>query len=217
MFKRWMVAALATCLLAAPAGASELTADQVVSKLVSSQADYKDVRITLKGFLVQGPKRLQGEFEIAAIPRLDLRRVAFKAPAQMAGSIVILEKAQASRYVPLTHQVVVSSAAEAAKGGPLDFSKMTTLLGSSASNHGFTLAGVEQTREGKRYLLEAPSGANRMRVTIDEATWRIRRLQVLNSWGQAVAEWSVTDFKADQGLEAASLRALPDDAQVIRR
>jgi outer membrane lipoprotein-sorting protein len=212
------VGLLALTLAAAPARAEELTTvDQVLSRIASAQSSHRDLSLQLKGYLVQGPKRLQGEMELKAIPSLDLRRITFKAPTQMAGNVVVIEKERAARYLSLTHQVVVSSVQEAAKGAPLDFSRISALMGGKGAEQGFRLVGVDRAEEGKRYVLESPMGGNRLKVWVREAEWRVHRLEVLNGFGQVVAEWTVTQYATDQGLSPEVVRALPADAEVLKR
>lgn len=209
--------ALALSLLGLPAHAEVLTTEAIVSKLHATQNAHQDVVIQLTGELMQGSKRLRGELEIQAIPGLDLRRVAFKAPAQMAGNLIILEKEQAWRYVALTNQVVVSSIQEAAKGAPIDFSKMTSLMGGKPSARGFKVLGAEKGPEGALHVLESTTEGNRIKVWVQEDGWRVQRLQILNGFGQAIADWRVTRYAIDQGLRAGDLKSLPKDAEVLKR
>ncbi|HEY9855587.1 MAG TPA: hypothetical protein V6D05_07610 [Stenomitos sp.] len=217
MLKRLILGAVALTLLGLPAHAETLSVEAVVAKLQATQAAHHDVVVQLSGELMQGPKRLHGELEIQAIPAQNLRRVEFKAPSQMAGNLVIIEKDQAWRYLSLTNQVVVSSVAEAVKGAPLDFSKMTSLMGGKASAEGFKLAGSEKGADGVLHVLESTTPGNRMKVWVKEDGWRLQRLQVLNGFGQAIADWQVTSFQLDRGLQPADLKRLPKDAEVLKR
>lgn len=217
MFTRLTVGLLALTLIAAPAHAQDLTVDQVLARVSAAQAGVKDLSATIQGTLVQGPKRLRAELELTAIPKLGLRRITFKAPAQMAGNIVVISNDQASRYLALTHQVVHSSVSEASRGAPIDFSRISALMGGKGAAQGFKLSGVEKASDGKRYVLESPMGGNRLKVWVREDGWRMQRLEVVNPMGQAVAEWTVTRFEVDQGLTPEAVRSLPADAEVITR
>lgn len=217
MITRLTVGLLALTLLASPAHAQDLTVDQVLAKVSAAQAGVKDLAATIQGTMVQGPKRLRAELELTAIPKLGLRRLTFKAPPQMAGNLVVISNDQASRYLAVTHQVVHSSVAEASKGAPLDFSRISALMGGKGTDQGFKLVGVEKKADGKRYVLESPMGGNRLKVWVQEDGWRMQRLEVLNGLGQAVAEWTVTRFEVDQGLTPEAVRSLPADAEVITR
>lgn len=217
MLKRLVLGALALSLMGLPAHAEAMSVESVVAKLHATQAAHQDVVIQLAGELMQGAKRLHGELEIKAIPAQGLRRMEFKAPSQMAGNVIIIEKDQAWRYLSLTNQVFVSSVSEAAKGAPIDFSKMTGLMGGKASAEGFKLAGTEKGSEGTLYVLESTTPGNRIKVWVQEDGWRVQHLQVLNGFGQAIADWRVTSFQTDRGLSPADLKRLPKDAEVQKR
>lgn len=217
MSKRLFIAGIALALMGLPAHAEGMSVEAIVAKLHATQSAHRDVTLQLEGELMQGSKRLHGELEVRAIPELDLRRVEFKAPSQMAGNMVVIEQDRAWRYVALTHQIVVSSVKEAAKGAPLDFSKMTTLMGGKPSAQGFKVTGTEKGSEGTLHVLESTTEGNRLKVWVQEAGWRVQRLQVLNGFGQAIAEWRVASYQVDRGLRAADLKSLPKDAEIIKR
>lgn len=217
MSKRLFIGAIALSLLALPASAEPLSAEAVVSKLHSVQATHKDVVVQLSGELMQGAKRLKGELEIRAIPSAGLRRIDFKAPTQMAGNVMIIEKERAWRYVSVTNQVVASTAEAAAKGAPIDFSKVSSLMGGKPSAQGFKLVGADKGPEGPLHVLESTTEGNRLKIWVQEEGWHISRLQVLNGFGQAIADWRVTSYKVDQGLQPAALKSLPKDAEVQER
>lgn len=217
MSNRLIPGLLALCLWAMPALAAPMSVEAVVSKLQATQAAHHDVTIRLDGQLMQGAKRLHGELEIRAIPAQALRRVEFKAPSQLAGNVIIVAGQKAWRYLSLTNQVFVSSVQEAAKGAPIDFSKLTALMGGKATSQGFKLAGTEQVDGGTAYVLESTGEGNRIKVWVQEDGWRVQRLQVLNGWGQAIAEWRVTGYQLDRGLDPTDLRRLPADAEVQQR
>lgn len=217
MFNRLLVGALALSLLGLPAHAEVLSTEAIVSRLHAAQNGHKDVVIQLEGELMQGSKRLRGELEIQAIPGRDLRRITFKAPSQMAGNLIILEKEQAWRYLVMTNQVVVSSIQEAAKGAPIDFSKMTSLMGGKPNAQGFKVSGTEKGPDGVLHVLESTTEGNRIKVWVQESGWRVSRLQILNGFGQAIADWRVTRYAVDQDLRAGDLKSLPRDAEIIKR
>lgn len=216
MSKPLFLGALALSLLALPASAAPMSVEAIVTKLNATQSAHEDVVVQLTGELMQGAKRLKGELEIRAIPAQGLRRIEFKAPSQMAGNLIIIEKEQAWRYLALTNQVIASSVQDATKGAPIDFSKMSSLMGGKPSAQGFKLVGTEQGPDGTLHVLEATEG-NRLKVWVQESGWRLNRIQVLNGFGQAIADWRVKSFQVDQGLQAAALKSFPKDAEVIKR
>ena len=80
---------------------------------------------------------------------------------------------------------------------------------------------VQNTQGGaKVYQLEATAkngGTERNRVWISEQGWRPVRVQLLTSAGRVVTDLTITNYKTNSGLSAAKLKALPKDAEVIRR
>ena len=217
--KRLLLASLTAALVTA---ASAQSADEVVSRVDAAQKAAKDI-----SFKVTGSASLQGgaqkfDLDVQTIPAQSLARVNFNAPDSLADNVVVLDKNTIYNYLFLTNQVTVQTVNKVAgqAGMSLDFSQVTDLTGSLKARYDVKLVGTSQDGAGKLYQLEATpkNGAgSRSRVWVSDQGWRPVRVQVLQGSGQVAADLSISNYKVNAGLSAAKLRALPKDAQIVKR
>jgi outer membrane lipoprotein-sorting protein len=221
MIRRYTVTALAATILgswaARPGMAQNLAPSAIVAKVRASQESAKDLQFHARGQVIQGDKVQTAEIEVQAIPKQQLRRVTFKAPAALAGNIVVIDKDKAYRYLALPHQVFVSSVEAATRNAPLDFSEVAKVLDGSLDDVSLKTGGTEKTASGKAHILEAQVAKRRYKVWILDGTWRMHRLQAYDAAGDLKADLTVDGMKTDAGLKPATLKALPEDAEVVER
>ncbi len=217
--KRLLFASLTAALVAT---ASAQTADDVVSRVDAAQKAAKDVsfKVTGNASFNGGAQKL--DLDVQSIPAQGLVRVNFNAPDAVADNVVVVDKNTVYNYLFLTNQVTVQTVNRAAaqSGMNLDFSQFTDLTASLKGRYDVKLVGTTQDGAGKLYQLEATpkNGAGgRSRVWISDQGWRPVRVQVLGDGNQVAADLNITNYKVNAGLSAAKLKALPRDAQVIKR
>lgn len=214
--RRLLLASALALALATPTLAAGLTAPQITQRVTAAQAAVKDVKLHLVGQLRQGGKLLDAELEILAIPGAELRRITFLAPAAMADNVIVLEHDLVRRYLALPHQVFVSSAASAAKSAPMDFQRFAGLMNGDLARYPVKLLRTEAVPGGTAAVLEIAVEGQTFRLWVLEGAWRPARMQVLDG-GLVAADWRVASYESNTGLTPAVLKALPADAEVIRR
>lgn len=217
---------LSSLLLVAPAGAMAqgLSAQDVLDKMTATSKNVKDLSARITGTTTTVDQKLNLDLEIKAIPSLDLVRVKFNAPDSLADNFIIVDKDKISNYLFLTNQVTVSSRSKASVAGmSLDFSKVTdvtSLIPKDKVN--LKMLRTEQTPAGKAYVIEATPKAKsdldfaKATVWVVENGWRPYRISGSTAKGETL-DLTVTQWKANTGLNAKDLRAIPKDAEVIKR
>ncbi|MFC3834739.1 MULTISPECIES: outer membrane lipoprotein carrier protein LolA [Deinococcus] len=214
---------LLTSLVAALIGVSHAqTAQDIVNRVDATQRNSKDISFRLAGTASLDTAQQKLDLLVKTIPAQNLIRVQFAAPDALADNIVVADKTEVRQYLYLTNQITVTSAAKAAGNAGLTGLDFTQLGNTAAmlSSYNVKLLGSTGAAGKRIFQLEATpkSGQDsRTLVWISEAGWRPTRLQVNNAAGKTIADLTVSAFKTNAGLTAATLRQLPKDAQVIRQ
>ena len=222
--KNFLLFSLALALpgLASAQSASTLTADSIIAKVGAAQKSVKDLSFKVSGTanLEGGPQKI--DLDVQAIPAQNLARINFNAPDALADNVVVADKNTVSNYLFLTNQVIVQDANKAAGAGGVgvDFSQLSDATALLGKNFDTKLVGSSKSGPATVYVLDATfknGGTDRSRVYITDQGWRPVRVQVLSGAGKVVSDLNITGYKTNAGLSAAKLRALPRDAEVVRR
>lgn len=196
------------------------TADSIIAKVGAAQKNLKDLSFKVSGTanLDSGPQKI--DLDVQAIPAQNLARVSFNAPDALADNVVVADKNTISSYLFLTNQVIVQDAKNAAGGVGVDFSQLSDATALLNKNYDTKLLSSSKSGAATIYVLQATpkdGGTDQSRVYISDQGWRPVRVQGLNGAGKVVSDLNITDYKTNLGLSAAKLRALPMDAEVVRR
>lgn len=216
---KWLFVPL--CMLTS-ALAQNLGLDEVIRKVEATQKLTKDfsLRISGQANLESGAQAI--DLNVYAIPSLDLTRIEFNAPDALADNILIIDKKVASNYLFLTNQVTLTSLEKTRVDGfNFDFAKFADFgVNLSKDKYNLKLISVENTKEGKVYVIEALSKDDdlaRTRVWISDARWRPLKVQALDNRNKVQADLVFSDWKVNSGLKDKDLKKLPKGAQVIKR
>jgi outer membrane lipoprotein-sorting protein len=222
--KRMTILAVATALMAAPASAQGVTANDVLNRLEATGKNLKDFSARLTGTVAGQDQKLKVDMDVLAMPPQDLVRVTFRAPEALADNFVIMDKSKVWNYLFLTNQVTVSPKNKASVSGTtFDFTQIadfTSVIPRDKVN--VKLVDTDTTPAGKAYVLEATPKANadldfdKAKVWVTESGWRLYRVQ-FSGGKDSTADLTVTEWKANSGLKEATLRKLPKDAEVINK
>ncbi|AFD25530.1 outer membrane lipoprotein carrier protein LolA [Deinococcus gobiensis] len=206
--------------LAGVAGAQ--SAQDILTRVDNAQKTAKDVSFRISGTAALESAAQKVDFTVRAIPAQNLARLQFAAPDALADNIVVADKNEVRQYLFLTNQVTVTPLSKASQGaglGGLDFTQFSNTA-SLLKGYDVKLLGTSGAAGSRVYQLEATprSGStDRTRVWITEAGWRPTRVQLVSTAGKTVADLTISAYKTNSGLSAATLRNLPKDAQVIRQ
>lgn len=219
--KKLSLTLLAPALLALGSVASAQTAQDIISRVDATQKAARDVSFRLSGNATLDTSSQKIDMTIKAIPAQNVARVQFAAPDALADNVVVADKNEIRQYLYLTNQITVTSAQKAASGAglSLDFTQLSNTA-SMLSSYNVKLLGTSGSAGKRLFQLEATpknGGTDRTRVWITEAGWRPTRIQILNSGGKTLADLNVSNYRVNAGLTAASIKALPKDAQIIRQ
>ncbi|OOV15310.1 outer membrane lipoprotein carrier protein LolA [Deinococcus sp. LM3] len=219
--KKLSLTLLAPALLALGSVASAQTAQDIISRVDATQKAARDVSFRLSGNATLDTSSQKIDMTIKAIPAQNVARVQFAAPDALADNVVVADKNEIRQYLFLTNQITVTSAQKAAStaGLSLDFTQLSNTA-SMLSSYNVKLLGTSGSAGKRLFQLEATpknGGTDRTRVWITEAGWRPTRIQILNSGGKTLADLNVSNYRVNAGLTAASIKALPKDAQIIRQ
>lgn len=214
--------ALALMVFASLGAAFAQSASEVVAKVQATQKSLKDVSFKVSGTATLDAGAQKLDFDVQAIPSQNVARINFNAPDALADNVVVVDNKKVRNYLYLTNQITEQDAARSASAGGFDFdfsqlADATTLL---TSRYDVKLLETQTQNGTKVYLLEGTSkngATERQRLWITEQGWRPVRSQVLNGAGKVISDLNITNYKTNSGLTAARLRALPKDAEVIRR
>ncbi len=202
-------------------GAASQTADSIIAKVTAAQKGVKDLSFKVSGTanLESGPQNI--DLDVRAIPAQSLARINFNAPNALADNVVVADKNTVSNYLFLTNQVIVQDAKAAGAGGVgVDFSQLSDATALLSKNFDTKLLSSSKSGAATVYVLQATpkgGGTDLSRVYITDQGWRPVRVQAVSGAGKVVSDLSITGYKTNQGLSAAKLRALPADAEVVRR
>lgn len=203
--------------------ASAQTAQDIISRVDAAQKGAKDLSFRVSGTATLDTAAQKIDFTVKTIPSQSLARLQFLAPDALADNVVVADKKEVRQYLFLTNQITVTPLGKATDNAGLVGLDVTQISNPAAllSKFNVRLLGTSGTAGSRLYQLEAtPKGtgsADRTRVWITEAGWRPTRVQLVSSAGKTLADLSVSAYKVNSGLSAASLRQLPKSAQVIRQ
>lgn len=196
------------------------SAQDILNRVDSAQKNVKDFSFRLSGTasVDGGPQTI--DLTVRAIPAQGLARIQFAAPDALADNVVVADRKEVRQYLFLTNQITVTPLTKATSQsglGDLDFTKLTNPA-SLLAGYDVKLLGTSGRAGQRTFQLEAQAkggSSDRTRVWMTEAGWRPTRVQLLSS-GKTVADLTVSNYKTNSGLSAASLRQLPKSAQIVR-
>lgn len=201
--------------------ASAQSAQDILNRVDSAQKNVKDLSFRLSGSANMDSGKQTIDLTVKAIPAQSLARIQFAAPDALADNVVVADRKEVRQYLFLTNQITVMPLDKATTQsglGTFDFTKLSnpaTLL----AGYDVKLLGTSGRAGQRTFQLEAQakggSSKDRTRVWITEAGWRPTRVQLLSS-GKTLADLTVSNYKTNNGLSAASLRQLPKSAQIVR-
>lgn len=201
--------------------ASAQSAQDILNRVDSAQKNVKDLSFRLSGSASMDSGKQTIDLTVKAIPAQSLARIQFAAPDALADNVVVADRKEVRQYLFLTNQITVMPLDKATTQsglGTFDFTKLSnpaTLL----AGYDVKLLGTSGRAGQRTFQLEAQakggSSKDRTRVWITEAGWRPTRVQLLSS-GKTLADLTVSNYKTNSGLSAASLRQLPKSAQIVR-
>ena len=201
--------------------ASAQTADEVVSRVQATQKNLKDVAFKVSGQATMEGSAQKIDMDIQAIPAQNVARINFNAPDALADNVVVVDGKKVRNYLFLTNQITEQDANRTSSSGGLNFSfSQFTDAAALLSRYDVKLVDTQTQSGAKVFVLEGASkdgGTERSRVWITEQGWRPVRVQVLGTSGRVVSDLNITNYKTNSGLSATKLKALPKDAEVIRR
>jgi outer membrane lipoprotein-sorting protein len=152
-------------------------------------------------------------------------RIQFNAPDTLADNFIIFDKTTISNYLFLTNQVTVTKSSKTTVSGVEfnvdQFQDISSFIEKDKVN--FKPVTTENTPAGKAFVLDATPKAktdlefSRAKVWIVENGWRPYRYQVWNEKGEEQFNMTFVEWKTNVGLAAKNLRAIPKDAEVIRK
>lgn len=203
--------------------ASAQSATDIVSRVTAAANGARDISFKLQGSatLDSGAQKL--DLDIQSIPAQNLARVNFNAPDALADNVVVVDKKTVYNYLYLTNQITVQDTSKQASqaGFGLDFSQFTNAANLLTSRFDVKLIDTTGAAGSRLYQLEATPKNNslgdRNRVWISEQGWRPTRVQVLGAGGKITADINIVNYKLNAGLTPAKLRALPKDAEIVRK
>lgn len=200
--------------------ASAQSAQDILNRVDSAQKNVKDLSFRLSGSANMDSGKQTIDLTVKAVPAQSLARIQFAAPDALADNVVVADRKEVRQYLFLTNQITVMPLDKATTQsglGTFDFTKLSnpaTLL----AGYDVKLLGTSGRAGQRTFQLEAQAkggSSDRTRVWITEAGWRPTRVQLLSS-GKTLADLTVSNYKTNSGLSAASLRQLPKSAQIIR-
>lgn len=200
--------------------ASAQSAQDILNRVDSAQKNVKDLSFRLSGSANMDSGKQTIDLTVKAIPAQSLARIQFAAPDALADNVVVADRKEVRQYLFLTNQITVMPLDKATTQsglGTFDFTKLSnpaTLL----AGYDVKLLGTSGRAGQRTFQLEAQAkggSSDRTRVWITEAGWRPTRVQLLSS-GKTLADLTVSNYKTNSGLSAASLRQLPKSAQIVR-
>ena len=200
--------------------ASAQSAQDILNRVDSAQKNVKDLSFRLSGSANMDSGKQTIDLTVKAIPAQSLARIQFAAPDALADNVVVADRKEVRQYLFLTNQITVMPLDKATTQsglGNIDFTKLSnpaTLL----AGYDVKLLGTSGRAGQRTFQLEAQAkggSKDSTRVWITEAGWRPTRVQLLSS-GKTLADLTVSNYKTNSGLSAASLRQLPKSAQIVR-
>lgn len=211
-----------TLWLAVLGGAQAQTVQDIVNKVDATQKAAKDVSFRLAGTASFENNTQKIDLTVKSIPAQNIARIQFVAPDALADNIVVADSKEVRQYMFLTNQITVTPSSKAANNAGLSGLDFTQLgnTGSLLSKFDVKLLGTTGNAGSRVFQLEATAkggGTDKTRVWITEAGWRPNRLQILNKDGKVTADMTISNYKTNSGLSAATLRSLPKDAQIIKQ
>jgi len=202
--------------------ASAQTASEIVAKVDAAQRAAKDISFKVTGTanLESGAQKF--DMDLSMIPAQNLVRVNFNAPDALADNVIISDGKKVYNYLYLTNQVTVQDVSKttSAAGFNVNFAQFADASQYLTSRYTVKIVDTATQGGAKVFVLEATpkdGGNDRNRVWITDQGWRPVRVQSVNSAGRVVADLSISNYKTNSGLTATKLKALPKDAEVIKR
>ena len=210
-----------------PIALAQATAPDVIAKVEAALKGVKDYKLRVTGDAVGNDERkLALDVEISSIPSLNLTRIKFNKPNELADNFTIIDKDKISNYFFLTNQVTVQSRKGNASIGGVNFdvaqfNDPTQAFPKDKVN--FKPVTEEDTPDGKAWVLEGTPkpGADlefsSFKAWVVEKDARVYRLQYFNAKKVLQLDIKIPEYKTNLGLRATALRAVPKDAEIIKK
>jgi outer membrane lipoprotein-sorting protein len=215
-------------LLAGVAGAqSDAEADALLDRVAQRAAELQDASFLLTGRLVDPDgTEIALEIDVQTIPAERVASAYVLQPDALADNIIVLDGDTVANYTFLTNQVTLFDADDpdalgglvgGGEDGALD---VTFDLGRLFAGYIASLQGRTDTPEGpaERVRLDnVEEGAviAWVEATIPDATLLPYRLTLHGEDDGLLAELRFEDLRLDQGLAAADVTFLPEDAEIL--
>ncbi len=216
--------------LALPAAALAQTTDvdEVLDNIATAARQLQDVSFLLTGSIIDPDGTqiaLEVDFEI--VPPEVVARAYILQPDALADNEIILDGDAVYNYTFLTHQVMIFDADDPdALGGMLpageDGASATLSFDLAAIFAGYEASIVEliDTEHGPTYRLhfsnvDPDALVLDVEALVPTSDWLPRRLVFMESGGRVLAILNAENLVADSGIDVASLRELPFDAEII--
>jgi len=201
-------------------GASVAQTDSVISELRASVSAFNDVETVIEIYQ-QGLKDVT-IVEAYALPP-DLARYVFVAPDSLDGQIIIEEGATSMTYLPLAHQVIVEEGVESDLGGGLFAALDVSNFDNFLPDDEFTFElgdSYEQDGDTVQVFFAVPKqpSSEIVRFELHYFVTQGRPVKVIGYDHQSkeLASARFTSWETNTGLKDDQVKALPDDAEVLR-
>jgi len=224
-----LIAAAAVLALGAAAaqGASE-DVDTILDNIANAARELQDASFLLTGKLVDvDGTEIALEIDMLVAPQESLASAYIVQPDALADNQIVLDGGAVYSYTFLTHQVTIFDADDPdALGGmlPTDEDGSTANisfdLGKIFEGYQAEIAEVTQGETGPVYLLhftniDPSAQIPDVQATVPASDWLPRQLVFYGDSGAVLAELNAENLQIDQGIDPETIRALPEDAEVI--
>ena len=208
---------------------AQTTASDVIAKVEAALKGVKDYKLRVTGdFTGNDDRKIGLDVEISSIPSQDLTRIKFNKPDELADNFVIIEKTKISSYLFLTNQVTVQTRKGNASIGGVSFNvdqfnDPTQAFPKDKIN--FKPVTEDDTADGKAWVLEGtpkpgadlPQEFSSFKAWIVQKDARVYRLQYFGSKKIIQSDVKIPEYKTNIGLKPAALKAIPKDAEIIKK
>ncbi|MDQ3398785.1 MAG: hypothetical protein M3511_13645 [Deinococcota bacterium] len=218
--------AAAAIMTVTAANAQDMTADEIVDNLNTTIENMNDARFMATGqFTDMEGTSYDVAMEVEAIFAENIARVTFMEPEEAADNIVILDGDTIYNYLAMTNQLMMMNTTDQdALGGYFQNLNVETVsldLGNLFEGWNATLLESDEAEEGT-YTLRFRSDAEEgllayvdARVEEVDGDWIPQEMNFVGQDGMSIARLLIEDFEMNPGLDAETLRELPEDAEML--
>ncbi|MDZ7705484.1 MAG: outer membrane lipoprotein carrier protein LolA [Trueperaceae bacterium] len=217
--------------LTGAASAQELSADEIVDRLETRAETARDVDFVATGAIYNPDGEvIDLNVEVQLIPDLELARLYFVEPAELADNFIIVDGNVVYNYLFLTNQVTILNADDPdALGGlfpqvdaeqaeeefGLELSLDRLFLGWNITKEGYSESPLGNVYELRLNNEDPSEEISTINAEVLDGSWLPYRLEFVQPDGTVLAELTFVDVMVNEGLEPANLRFFPTNAEVI--